>query len=303
MNQSMTPRPLHGVRVLSLAVNVPGPVAAARLHALGAAVTKVEPPAGDPLAAASPEWYQELVAGQEVVTLDLKAEDERARFDALLAETDLLLTSMRPMALERLRLDPSALRPFYPLLCQVAVTGYPAPDGERAGHDLTFQAAAGLVRPPALPRTLVADLAAAERVVGAAVALLFAREREGRGGYTEISIAAAVEDFAAPLRYGLTRPGDVLGGALPLYGLYPAADGWVALAALEPHFISRLVQALELSDIGPESLAAAFRARTAAEWERWADAHDLPIAAVRGEPAVPEPERTVASGGWGTARG
>jgi alpha-methylacyl-CoA racemase len=303
MNQPMIPRPLHGVRVLSLAVNVPGPVAAARLHALGAAVTKVEPPAGDPLAAASPEWYRALVAGQEVVTLNLKAADDRARLDALLAETDLLLTSMRPAALERLRLDPSALRPLYPRLCQVAVTGYPAPDGERAGHDLTFQAAAGLVRPPALPLTLVADLAAAERVVGTAVALLFAREREGRSGYAEVSMAEAVEDFAAPLRYGLTRPEGVLGGALPVYGLYPAADGWIALAALEPHFIGRLVRELELDDISPDSLAAAFRARTAAEWEQWADTHDLPIAAVHDEPAAPEPEQGAAPRGWGSARG
>ena len=36
---------LDGMRAVSLAVNVPGPTAAARLVALGASVTKVEPPA------------------------------------------------------------------------------------------------------------------------------------------------------------------------------------------------------------------------------------------------------------------
>ena len=41
--------PLDGVGVLTLAVNLPGPLAVARLHRLGAAVVKVEPPAGDPL--------------------------------------------------------------------------------------------------------------------------------------------------------------------------------------------------------------------------------------------------------------
>jgi alpha-methylacyl-CoA racemase len=303
MYRFSTPRPLHGVRVLSLAINVPGPVAAARLHALGAAVTKVEPPAGDPLAVASPEWYGELVEGQEVVTLDLKADDGRARLDALLSETDLLLTSMRPSALERLGLDSSSLRSRYPSLCHVAAMGYPAPEHERAGHDLTFQAAVGLVWPPQMPITLVADLAAAERVVGVAAAMLFARERTGEGGYAEVMIAEAVAEFAAPLRHGLTRPGGVLGGSLPVYGLYPAAEGWIAVAALEPHFIGRLVRELALDDIGPESLAAAFRARTAAEWERWADAHDLPIAAVREVPAAPEPEKGAAPRGWGSARG
>lgn len=39
-------QPLIGVTVVSLAVNLPGPLAAARLAELGAAVTKVEPATG-----------------------------------------------------------------------------------------------------------------------------------------------------------------------------------------------------------------------------------------------------------------
>src|SRR4051794_17100766 len=42
--------PLRGVRVLTLAVNLPGPAAACRLCDMGASVVKVEPPGGDPLA-------------------------------------------------------------------------------------------------------------------------------------------------------------------------------------------------------------------------------------------------------------
>ncbi|PZT99619.1 MAG: hypothetical protein DI630_16375, partial [Gordonia sp. (in: high G+C Gram-positive bacteria)] len=41
--------PLHGVRVVSLAMNLPGPLATARLVRMGAAVVKVEHPSGDPL--------------------------------------------------------------------------------------------------------------------------------------------------------------------------------------------------------------------------------------------------------------
>ena len=75
--------PLEDVRAVSLAVNVPGPTTAARLVALGASMTKVEPPAGDPLAAAHPAWYDELKAGQQIVTLDLKQATDRARLDEL----------------------------------------------------------------------------------------------------------------------------------------------------------------------------------------------------------------------------
>ncbi|HEY3712692.1 MAG TPA: CoA transferase, partial [Amycolatopsis sp.] len=60
------------MHVVTTALNIPGPVAAARLRELGATVTKVEPPGGDPLALAAPDWYRELAAGQEVVRLDLK---------------------------------------------------------------------------------------------------------------------------------------------------------------------------------------------------------------------------------------
>ena len=77
-------RPLGGIQVVSLALNVPGPAAAARLCRLGAAVAKVEPPGGDPLASGCPAWYEELCAGQEVVRLDLKGADGRASLDGLL---------------------------------------------------------------------------------------------------------------------------------------------------------------------------------------------------------------------------
>jgi crotonobetainyl-CoA:carnitine CoA-transferase CaiB-like acyl-CoA transferase len=59
--------PLQGIRVLTLAVNLPGPVAASRLCAMGASVIKVEPPGGDPLALMCPGYYEELRSGQEVV--------------------------------------------------------------------------------------------------------------------------------------------------------------------------------------------------------------------------------------------
>ena len=73
------------IRVISLAVNLPGPLTAARYTALGAAVTKVVPPSGDPLAWVSPAWHDALQAGQEVVSLDLKSAEGQAKLAELLA--------------------------------------------------------------------------------------------------------------------------------------------------------------------------------------------------------------------------
>jgi len=272
--------PLDGTRVVTLAVNLPGPLACARLHALGARVAKIEPPSGDPLAAFCAEWYATLAAGQEVATVDVKTGDGRARLDALLADAELLVTASRPAALERLGLGWADLHARHPRLCHLAITGHAPPDDGTPGHDLTYVAAAGLLSPPEPPRTLLADLAAAERAVSTALALLLARARDGAGRHATVAIAAVADEFGEPLRQGLTAPGGVLGGGLPLYGLYRASDGWIALAALEPRFARRLAGELYVP-LDRASLESAFARRTAAEWEAWARARDLPLAAVR----------------------
>ena len=274
------PGPLQGTRLVTLAVNVPGPVAAARLRELGASVVKIEPPAGDPLAGANPEWYRELARGQEVVSLDLKAAEDRARLDEYLEEADLLLSSSRSLVLSRLGLSWEALHERHPGLSQVAIVGYPAPDENVPGHDLTYQASLGLLTPPDLPRTLLADLAGAEKAVSAALALLVERLRGGEGSYAEVSLAEAAEAMSAPLFYGLTVPGGGLGGGAPEYNLYRSRDGWVALAALEPHFRQRVYEELGLENPGYQHLASVFLSRSAKEWEVWAAERDLPLAAV-----------------------
>lgn len=282
----MTFRPLDGIRVISLAVNLPGPLTAARFTELGAAVIKVVPPTGDPLAWVSPAWHDLLQAGQEVVSLDLKAEAGQERLAELLAAADVLLTATRPAALARLGLDWATLSPRYPRLCHVALVGYPAPDADRAGHDLTYQASAGLLEPPHFPRLPLADYGGSERAVSAALALLWQRDRTGQGGQAVISLVEALAPYAHALCYGLFAPGTLLAGGSPLYHIYPAKDGWVALAALEPHFRARLKAGLGLAEFTYEALAQTFQARTAAEWDAWAMAHDIPLAAVR-EPACP----------------
>ncbi|MCI0462549.1 MAG: CoA transferase [Gemmataceae bacterium] len=274
-------KPLDNCLVLTLAINLPGPLAAARLHQLGAAVVKVEPPEGDPLAHACPDWYRELHQGQEIVRLNLKDSGERARLDSWLSRADLLLTATRLAALGRLGLAWAELHAHYPRLCQVAILGSPAPSEELPGHDLTYQARAGLLTPPHLPRACVADLAGAQEAVSAALALLLARERGQGSQYASVSLALAAEWFAQPLRRGLTAPGGVLGGGLAGYGLYRAREGWVAVAALEPHFQQRLLTELGLASATEEQLQRVFLTRTAQEWELWGAERDVPIAALR----------------------
>ncbi len=272
---------LDGIKVLNLALNLPGPVAAQRLHEMGASVVKVEPPAGDPMELYSAVWYRDMAVGHTVLRLDLKAAGDKERLDVLLAETDLLISATRPAAMERLGLGWSVLHEKYPRLCQVAIVGYPAPRENEAGHDLTYQASLGLLTPPHMPRTLLADMAGATQTTLAGLALLLGRERGQGGGYAEVALSDAAAAMAEPLTYGTTAPGALLGGGAPEYNLYQAKTGWVALAALEPHFKKRAEEALGIATI--DQYRAAFATRSAEEWQEWGRQLDVPIVALVSE--------------------
>jgi crotonobetainyl-CoA:carnitine CoA-transferase CaiB-like acyl-CoA transferase len=258
-------------------------VAAARLRDLGASVLKLEPPTGDPLGHLGSGWYEALCENMEVVIRDLKSEAGLAALHDDLARADLLLTASRPAGLARLGLDWETLHARHPNLCHVAIVGYPPPDENVPGHDLTYQAEFNMLTPPHLPRVLVADLAGAERAVSDALALIFARERGQGAGKRTVALADAAREFALPAHYNITTPGNVLGGGIPNYRIYPTREGYLAVAALEPHFCAHLMEALELDTVSEEVFAERFLTRTAREWEDWASERDLPLAAIRSD--------------------
>ena len=276
--------PLAGVTVVSLAVNLPGPVAAARLASMGATVIKVEPPTGDPLRSVVPSWYDELASGQEVVSLDLKDAADRAQFESRLAGADVLLTSMRPSASARLRLAESALRHG---LVLVEIVGYDGDRAEEAGHDLTYQAVHGTVLPPTMPLVPLVDLLGAERAASAVLAGLRQRDHSetGKNGqqndpapHLKVVLDDVAQHAASAVRHGLTGPNDVLGGASPVYGLYPTTDGHVAVGAVEPHFAARLGHVVGTTR---DELTARFATDASDHWEALGREHDIPIVAVR----------------------
>ncbi|MGM7644878.1 CoA transferase [Nocardia sp. JW2] len=274
-------QPLAGVEVVSLAVNLPGPLAAARLAELGARVTKVEPPNGDPLAVGAPQWYAKLIANQIVCTLDVKQQADRAELDGLLAGADVLITSMRPSALARLGLAEPQRR--FPRLSLVEIVGH-ADDPETAGHDLNYQAVHATLTPPRMPTVPIADMLGAERAVSTALAALVHRGETGGGQSYRVALEAAAAQAGDAVRYGLMGPDAVLGGAFPGYGIYPCRDGYVALGAVEPHFFLRTLETFGATGTH-ESLHAAFAESTIAELEAIAARADIPLNGVR----IPEP--------------
>lgn len=269
--------PLAGLRILSLALNLPGPAALMRCRQLGASGFKLEPPAGDPMRQYSLAAYDEMHEGIEVATAHLKSPEGQALLHQRLAQADILLTSFRPSALPKLGLGWDALHARYPRLQQVAIVGAPSPRAEEAGHDLTYQAASGLVTGLTLPPTLCADMGGALQAVEAILLAAMAHAGGQPGQCREVALSEAAGFLALPRRWGITREGDVLGGAHPGYRVYACADGRVALAALEPHFAKGMCEAAGIASLEPQALAAFFRGRTREALDRLAREKDLPL--------------------------
>lgn len=245
-------KPLKGVRVLSLALNLPGPAALMRLHTMGARCAKIEPlppkgaPAGsaaDPMQAYAAHAYADLHAGIRILRADLKTAAGQRVLQRELAKTDVMLTSFRPSALNRLGLDWKTLRRQYPALSLVSIVGWSGPQAEIPGHDLTYMAEQDLLTGHELPPTLFADMAGALLASEAVLQALLHQQRNGRGSHHEVALADAAAWLASPRRWGLTQARGAVGGAHAGYGIYGCKDGRVAVAALEPHFARGLCSA------------------------------------------------------------
>lgn len=290
-------RPLRGTRIVSLALNLPGPAALMRLRALGARCLKVEPPSpgtlpsgqpipGDPMGWHSGGAYGQMHEGVRTVTIDLKGERGRARLARELAQAELLLTSFRPSALAKLGLSWRDLQRAHPHLSLVEIVGAPGTRAEEPGHDLTYLAEAGLVTGTELPPTLLADMAGALLAVEAALTALMQARAGGRGVRREVALADAARWLALPRAWGLTTPGGVVGGAHAGYRVYACQDGRVAIAALEPHFFATLARVAGLprpdartpfAPAAREAIAAWAAGKTRRQLDALATAHDIPL--------------------------
>ena len=286
---------MRGVRILSLALNLPGPAALMRCHEMGATCIKLEPPApasasagvsGDPMSQYNPQAYAALHAGIRTLSADLKSDKGQKALHRELAKADILITSFRPSALVKLGLAWKALHKQYPALGMIAIVGAPGERAEQAGHDLTYQAEHDLVTGLVLPPTLYADMGGALMASEAVLQAVICQRLKGKGIYLEVALSEAAGFLALPRAWGLTTPGAPIGGGHAGYQVYPCRDGRVAVAALEPHFAARLCAVAGVADAGAKSMASKETRESIAAWilgktrkqlEQLASEKDIPL--------------------------
>lgn len=229
------PLPLDGVRVVEAGLVLAGPFCGSLLADLGAEVVKIErPDGGDPARLLGPQvqgealWWGVAARDKRCVTLDLKAEGDRARFLRLIEGADVFVENYRPGVLQRLGLDWESLHARNPRLVMVSVSGYgqTGPEAGRPGFGKIAEGLSGIVpltgAPDRLPLHVgfsLADTSAGLMgAMGVAMALWQRDCRGGRGAYIDVALyepllrmaemqAALLARFGtAPVRQGSNDP-------------------------------------------------------------------------------------------------
>lgn len=299
----MTAGPLEGLRVLDLTRLLPGGYATLLMADLGADVVKVEEPGKGDYIRWTPPMVGEFSSGhialnrnKRSMTLNLKSEEGRGLLRRLVRHFDVVIESFRPGVMERLGVGWAVLREDNPKLVYCAITGY-GQDGPRAGaagHDVNYTGYAGALsvigaedERPVVPGLQIGDLGGGGMAaVIAVLAALHQRSETGRGDFCDVSMTDGVVSWLSIHASEFFTTGEIpraerthLSGAYPCYRIYPAADGWITVGALEPQFWSRLCDLIERPDFAGDAFAMGerrdeviddlsklFAARTREEW-------------------------------------
>lgn len=279
----MTEAPLSGLTVVDLTRVLAGPFCTMVLADLGARVIKVEAPGGDdarrigPFLGGKSAYFMSLNRGKESIALDLKAEGDRAVFEALLGRADVLVENFRPGTMERLGYGWEALHPRFPRLVYAAASGFghSGPHRERPAYDMVVQAMGGLMSltghpggPPTRVGTSIGDIAAGLFTAIGVGAALVHRARTGEGLKVDV---AMLDSQVAILENAIARhvaTGEVPGptGArhpsIAPFGAFRTRNGHIVIAAGNDRLFARLCQTLGTPELADNPLFRTNELRT-----------------------------------------
>jgi len=246
--------PLDGVIVVALEQAVAAPLATRHLADLGAIVLKVERPgvgdfsrSYDTKMNGASTFFVWANRGKQSIELDLKATDDRATFDALIAGADVFIQNLSAAAGVRAGVDADALHALHPHLIACEITGYGrgGPRTDDKAYDLAIQAEAGAMSLTGSADEIskvgfsAADIAAAMYALSSTLAALYRRSVTGAGAAISISMLECLTEWTAPAIYSAAHTGVVPERAghrhalIAPYGLYPLSDGSSVLVAVQ----------------------------------------------------------------------
>lgn len=272
-----TDLPLTGLLVVDMSQFLSGPYCSLRLRDFGARVIKVERPDGGDLSrrlylsdteiGGDSTIFHAINRDKESLAIDLKSQDDLTILKRLLTRADVLIQNFRPGVIERLGLDYETVRQINPKLVYASISGFgdAGPWVMRPGQDLLAQARSGVMwlngdedQGPVPFGLAVGDMLAGAAAAQAILAALVRRGITGTGSHVETSLLEALIDFQFEVltthlndQRRLPRRASYRSAHAYLsapYGVYPTADGFLAIA-MTP--IPKLADLLGIKELGP----------------------------------------------------
>lgn len=262
--------PLEGMRVLDLTRLLPGPYCTVLLADMGADVLKVEDTAGGdylrfnpPIAASGMSiHFHVLNRNKRSIALDLKRREGRELLLELAGGwANVLVEQFRPGVMERLGVGYETVREANPSIVYCSITGYgqDGPYRDAPGHDINYLGYSGVLGttgspdgPPVLCGVQIADLGGGGMFGALSILMAYVHALgTGEGQHVDVSMMDGSLSWltinTGELLAGGPPPArgsQLLWGATPCYNVYEAADGCMAVGAIEGKFWKRLCEIL-----------------------------------------------------------
>ncbi|MDQ0322572.1 crotonobetainyl-CoA:carnitine CoA-transferase CaiB-like acyl-CoA transferase [Pararhizobium capsulatum DSM 1112] len=269
--------PLDGLIVVDMSQFLSGPYCSLRLQDLGARVIKIERPDGGDLSrrlylsdteiGGDSTIFHAINRAKESLAIDMKNEADMAALKVLLSKADVMIQNFRPGVIERLGLDYQSVKAINPRLVYGSISGYgeEGPWVKRPGQDLLAQSRSGVMwlngdesQGPVPFGLAIGDMLAGAALAQGVLAGLVRRGITGEGSLVETSLMEALIDLqfevlTTHLNDGrrLPKRSDFRSAHAYLsapYGVYPAKDGYLAIA-MTP--IPKLADLLEMPELAP----------------------------------------------------
>ena len=284
---------LSDIRVIDLTQMLSGPYGTMMLADHGAQVIKVEPPDGDMTRHAGPYraddarkvlggYFQSIDRNKLSVCLDLKTEAGKAALKALVRDADAITENFRAGVMERLGIGWEVLREVNPRLVYGALRGFGDPRTGASPYvnwpafDPVAQAMGGIMAitgpnadTPTKVGPGVGDIIPGMMLAFGVLAAVHNARRTGAGQFVDVSMVDAVLAVCERMVYQHSVQGIVAGPEgnhhpfLTPFGLLPAADGWIAVAAQQDPVFVALCAAIEAPELAADPRFATHARRNA----------------------------------------